>query len=258
MTKIRFFLLACSAILVPAGFEVRAQDADRSQAILKQIDAVYATIPPVKYQPAADRWKHLPKTVERLRQGGTLRIVMLGDSIVNDTSHSQFDRLLERTYPKCKVVKVISVRGSTGCWWYKEDGRVKEWVLDHKPDLVLIGGISQRDDVESIREVIRQTRAGGKAEILVMSGAFGSVDPRDDKQWKHAIDPKGTDYRARLLRMAAEEKVEFLDMSGPWGQYMRDSGKDLNWYKRDPVHANDRGFQVLGRILEKYFAPKEE
>ena len=63
-------LFLCSAILVPPGFEVRAQDADRDRAILKQIDAIYATIPPVKYQPAADRWKHLPKTVERLKEGG--------------------------------------------------------------------------------------------------------------------------------------------------------------------------------------------
>ena len=121
----------------------------------------------------------------------------------------------------------------------------------------MIGGISQRDDVESIREVVKQIRSGSQAEILVMTGAFGSTDPRDDKQWKYAVDPKGTDYRARLLRMAAEEKIEFLDMFGPWGQYIRQSGKDLDWFKRDAVHANDRGFQVLGRILESYFAPKE-
>jgi len=34
-------------------------------------------------------------------------------------------------YPQCKVVKIRSVRGSTGCWWYKEEGRVDEWVLKH-------------------------------------------------------------------------------------------------------------------------------
>jgi len=247
---------AVAVLLAAASGPVRAAPADDRGAVLAKIDAVYATIPPLEYQPPADRWKYLPNTLRRLQEGGTLRIVMLGDSIVNDTSHSQFEKLLERRYPKCQVVKVTSVRGSTGCWWYKEENRVKQWVLDHKPDLVLIGGISQRDDVDSIREVIRQVRAGCRAEILVMTGAFGSVDPRDDKQWHYAIDPKGMDYRARLLRMAAEEKVEFLDMTGPWGQYIRASGKPLDWFKRDPVHANDRGFQVLGRILERYLAPK--
>ena len=57
----------------------------------------------------------------------------------------------------------------------------------------MIGGISNRGDVESIRDVIRQVRA---------------------------------------------------------------SGKDLDWFKRDPVHANSRGEAVLGRILLAYFSPK--
>ena len=27
------------------------------------------------------------------------------------------------------------------------------------------------------------------------------------------------------------------------------------WFQRDRVHANDPGFQILGRILEKLFTP---
>ena len=36
---------------------------------------------------------------------------------------------------------------------------------------------------------------------------------------------------------------------GQWGRYIRESGKDLNWFKRDSIHANIRGEQILGRIL---------
>ena len=32
---------------------------------------------------------------------------------------------------------------------------MKRYVLDLNPDLLIIGGISHRDDVDSIREVIR-------------------------------------------------------------------------------------------------------
>ena len=53
-----------------------------------------------------------------------------------------------------------------------------------------------------------------------MTGAFGTIDPRDDKQWGPEIDPKGTDYRSRLKRLADEEKTGFLDMTGLWGRYM--------------------------------------
>ena len=48
-----------------------------------------------------------------------------------------------------------------------------------RPDLVLIGGISQKN-IECIREVIRQLRAGlPEVEILLATGTFGTADPRD-------------------------------------------------------------------------------
>lgn len=149
---------------------------------LKEIDAIYASMPPLSYKPPADRGKFLGRTGRRLREGGELRVVMLGDSIVNDTSRSQWHLLLERDYPRCKLTKFTSVRGSTGCWWYKDNNRVKLYVLDQKPDLVIVGGISHRDDVDAIREVVRQVQAGCDADILLMTGACGHVNPLDDNQ----------------------------------------------------------------------------
>ena len=40
-----------------------------------------------------------------------------------------------------------------------------------------------------------------------------------------------------------------------WGRYIRDSGKDLRWSKRDDVHANERGMQILGQLLAGHFIP---
>ena len=96
---------------------------------------------------------------------------------------------------------------------------------NERPDLVIIGGISQREDLDAIRDVVR--KAGCDADILLKTGVFGRVDPRDDKQWRYEIEPDGRDYRTRLRQLAAELKVEFLDMHGPWGQYIRESGKEL-------------------------------
>ncbi len=235
--------------------EVTAPDPLKGLPPLDRIEAVYAKMEPVRYEPPADRWVHLDRTRKRLADGDSLRVVMLGDSIVNDTSSSRFELLLERAYPRCRITKVTSVRGSTGCWWYKEENRVEEWVLRHKPDLLMIGGISQRDDVESIREVIRQVRAKADVEVLLMTGAFGTMDPRKDKSWTPEPDPAGTGYRGRLMRLAAEEKCAFLDMTGAWGRYIRESGKGMGWFKRDPIHANERGFQILGRIVAAYLGP---
>ena len=47
--------------------------------------------------------------------------MLLGDSIMGNTSGSAFEQLLMRNYPKCKIIKITSLRGSTGCQYYQED-----------------------------------------------------------------------------------------------------------------------------------------
>jgi len=226
----------------------------KNQRTLEQIESIYSQMEPVRYSPPSGRWKNLPRTKKLLADGGTLRLVMLGDSIVNDTSRSCWNLLVEKRYPECKIEKVTSVRGSTGCWWYKEPGRVKKFVLDHKPALVIIGGISHRSDIDSIRDVIRQIKSESDADVLLMTGAFGSVDPRDDKQWQTISDPNHfSEYRKGLELLAKETGSAFLDMEAAWAAYIRESVKDLDSFKRDPIHANERGEQILGHILESYF-----
>jgi hypothetical protein len=222
---------------------------------LARIDAVYAGMDPVRYTPPSNRWQNLDATRKRLQDGDSLRIVMLGDSIIGDTSSSKFELLLGRMYPRCKVEKITSTRGSTGCWWYKLDNHVDDYVLRHKPDLLMIGGISQRQDVDSIREMIHQVRAKQSPEILLMTPAFGALTDPHIRQWTFDIQADSADYRARLKRLAEEEKCGFVDMTGVWWRYIQQSGKDYGWFQRDRVHANDRGYQILGRILEKFFAP---
>jgi hypothetical protein len=36
---------------------------------------------------------------------------------------------------------------------------------------------------------------------------------------------------------------------------IRESGKDLDWFERDPIRANHRGEQVVGHILTGHPAP---
>jgi len=222
---------------------------------LAQCDAIYASMDKLAYTPppAPERWKNLDRTMRRLREGGTLKIVMLGDSIIGDTSSSSYELMLQRLYPACKIVKQTSVRGSTGCWWYKNDNQVEPYVLKHNPDLLMIGGISQREDIDAIREVIRQVRAKQSPDILLMTPAFGALQDKHIKEW--TFEPAPGSYRDRLRQLAEEEKCGFIDMTGPWWRYVQESGKTYGWFMRDRVHANDRGFQILGRIIEKFFAP---
>lgn len=230
---------------------------ERSDPILDRIDFIYRDMTPLNWTPPPDRWRNLERTRKVLQEGGALRVVMLGDSIVNNTSRSAWEKLVERLYPGIKIEKITSVRGSTGCWYYKDPAQLEEYVLKHKPDLLMIGGISHRDDIESIREVIRQVRNALEPDpdILLMTPCFGDKDPRYDPAWTYEIPNDEKNFRRRLRGLSEEEQTGFIDMTGPWGQYLRTCGEDTHWFKRDMVHANARGEAILGRILEKFFAP---
>ena len=236
------------------------------RAVVKWADKIYAEMPRLTFRPPSGRWTYLKKTLNRLQTGGALKIVMLGDSIVNDIGNSPYDVLLERFYPSCRVNVITSVRGGTGCSYFADNDHVREYVLPHNPNLVIIGGVSNQGDVESVRRVIRQIRKGSEAEFLILSEVvsegfnpaterYEGSNPRTNPDWVEKIDPDGTSYRSRLFRMAREERVEFLDLSGPWGRYTLDSARPYGWFLRDAVHANVRGSLVLARIMEEYFSP---
>ena len=93
-------------------------------------------------------------------------------------------------------------------------------IIPRKPDLVFIGGISQKD-IASIREVIRQLRAGlPDVEILLATGTFGTADPRTPGLARASHSGTGA-YGQALKALAAEERCAYLDMTTPWAEYIR-------------------------------------
>jgi hypothetical protein len=229
--------------------------------VARWADRVYAAMPPVDVAAVPRAGRYLRRTIDKLRRGETLRIVMLGDSVANDTGNSAYDVLIERMYPGAQVELITSVRGGTGCTYYREENRVKPYVLDYEPDLLLIAGISHGHDVEAVRSVIRQVRAVEDPDVLILSGA---ISPPIDLEtaFRHLPEPQRREqirqvegYRPGLARLARQEKVEYLDMRHFWDAYVEEIRRHPMWLRRDHVHANARGRQVLARVLEAYFAP---
>ncbi|MFA6292921.1 MAG: SGNH/GDSL hydrolase family protein [Victivallales bacterium] len=220
-------------------------------------DRLFRTLPLLSYTPPASRLKLLPKTLSAMKSGSPLRIVMLGDSIINDTFNSNFQSLMLRLYPKTGMKFICSVRGGTTCWYYQEPEQFKSYVADLKPDLLVIGGISHRGDIAAIRNVIEMARKEIGCEILLISGPLGEDwRKRDDVRPGNELpvqvwipDP----FVEKQKALAAEMRVEFLDMATVWHNYLGISQKPWQWFHRDRVHGNDRGKQVAGRIIEAYF-----
>lgn len=216
---------------------------------LTQIRRIQAEMPPGKStSPAGDR-AFLQRTRRLLREGGDLRLLALGDSIVNDTMRSGWVGLLQAAHPQTRIEATVYVRGGGGCQHFRAEGRIQRYVLPRRPDLVLIGGISQRDIVD-IREVIHQLRQGlPEVEILLFTGAFGTVDPRDPAALAR-VRYSGTGAYGRALQaLALEEHCAYLDLTTPWAEYLRSSGLHPHRFYRDRVHANEYGEQILARIM---------
>ena len=225
---------------------------------LAQINAIQAAMPRGEFAvPPAD-WKNLPRMLRILRDGGALHVLGLGDSIVNDTMRSGWLAILGELYPKAVIRGTGLVRGSGGCQHYKEEGRIENYVVPLKPDLVFIGGISQKD-VDSIRTVIHQLRVAlPDVEILLATGAFGNFDPRDAGETAHAPHSGTGPYGVALRQLAADEKCAYLNMTSPWVEYIRTSGQHPHVFYRDVVHPNEFGEQILCKILMAFFAPSKD
>ena len=230
-----------------------------AEAAAKWCDRLYQTLPPLSCTAPADRLKLLPKTVDAMKTGRPWRVVMLGDSIINDTFNSNFQSLLTRLYPKADMKFICSVRGSTGCWYYQEPEHFKSYVSGLNPDLLIIGGISQKDDIAAIRKVIEMTRQQIGCEILLMSGPLGNDWRKHDEKKPDAALPvqtwTPTPFVEKQRQLAEELHVEFLDTATAWHNYLGRSGKPWQWFQRDAVHGDDRGKQIVGRIVEAYFKP---
>jgi lysophospholipase L1-like esterase len=223
----------------------------------EQIDKIQAEMPKAKFTAPQPDWTHLKRTRQRLTEGGPLHIFAMGDSIVNDTMRSGWLAKLQQAYPKAQIRGTVYVRGGGGCHHYKEEGRVAKNVVPRKPDLMLIGGISQKD-IESIREVIRQLRAElPEVEILLFTGTFGTADPRDAEALAKARHSGTGEWGAELKKLAEEQRCAYLDMTTPWAEYIRSADIHPHLFYRDRVHANEAGEQILTKILMAFFAPAQ-
>lgn len=224
---------------------------------LEQITAIQKEMPPGDFAPATPDWAPLSRTRKILTEGGHLCLLALGDSIVNDTMRSGWVAKLSEAYPKADIEAWVYVRGGGACRHYMEEGRVTKWVVPRKPDLVLIGGISQGGEIDNIRTVIHQLRAAlPDVEILLATGVFGSqADPRIPEELAKAPYSGTGDYGLQLMKLAAEENCAYLDMTTPWAEYVRSAHVHPHRLYRDRVHANEYGEQILTKILMSFFRP---
>ena len=254
-------------------------------------DEVYSRLPPVVVEPMGDAFLSAPKTLDALKTGKPWRILLLGDSIVQDTFHSQFHALVKRAYPKSDVTWLVSVRGSTGCWFYRKPENFANYVAVYRPDCVIVGGVSNWYEAkeefpvmgnEAIFEVGEKIRAMG-AELIVMSPTL-AVDTRlhscveaaapapvrayDAVAEAEALGTTGyvpskpdaglsPERFAELKSGCAKRGWGFIDAFTPCYRWLYESGLPYGFYSRDVVHSGELGKQIIGRVMLAFFVAGE-
>ena len=241
-------------------------------------DALYATLPALDFHPATDSFKLLPKTAEALKTGKPWRVVMLGDSIMNDSYNSVFQAQVKRDFPQSQIDFIISIRGRTGCWFYQDPQNFDDYVTKHKPDLLMIGGISNLNGycdkvpeaMQHIKSVIDQAQKLG-CEVVLLSPPH-SIDWRRAELQNEAANlpimkwnEDTLDQRNNLPllwspydALAKTCNIAFWNMTIPTADYIAKSEKPHDFFNRDIIHNNDRGKQIVGRILSSYFLTAKE
>ena len=245
----------------PADIKVEVEKVEEGYSIfpspcrsLAQIAQIQKELPAGSFTPPPAAWENLRRVRRILIEGGDLHIMAVGDSIVNDTMRSGWVAKLAEAYPKARIKATVYSRGGGGCQHFKENGRVAAQIVPRKPDLIFIGGISQKD-MASIAEVIHQIRAGlPGAEFLLASGVFGSLDPRNPEALARYPRASGSGpYGKALMQLAADERCSYLDMTTPWAEYIRSTKLHPYLFHRDAVHANEIGEQILSKVMMAFW-----
>ena len=286
-----------NATLVPVQMQIRFQsiapevyiddvllETTTPEEVARWGDTYYDTLPAkLDYVPKSDRWTNLPQTLNKLRTGQNLRMVMLGDSVEQDTANAPFDAWLERLYPGASIEVISSTRSGTGVSYYVS--YVPQYVLAYQPDLLCIGGIDNPDNMSYYQSIVDQVRADNSAngyttEFLMLTEEWSpnvqanqncflapGVTELDQVPANNAGGvPSG--FRGDLLMFCSTNNCEYLDLTGVACEFIYgpaaaagvspptdSNGDPYSFWMRDYVHSSDNGKMIQGRMLEAFFAP---
>ena len=225
-----------------------------------------ATLPKLEAPKTDGAWAKLPKTRAKILAGEPVSVVFLGDSIVNDTWCGNAVALIQDALPKADLRCFISVRGGTGCWYYHEKENFDAYVTRYRPDLVLIGGISnfggKNRKVDFLEDCFAETisrcqKLGAEVVVMTPPPSYEFRADAEAKPFDPALTREGTkcwfleqDYERRA---AARTGAAVWDLTTAPAEAISRSGKPLNWFKRDAAHNDDRGKQLIAQTLAAYF-----
>lgn len=206
----------------------------------------------------------LPKTMEKLRQGGNLQIVYYGDSITEGYNCSSYmnsepylprwsellTRSLQNAYPQADISAVnTGLAGQTSAWGVEN---VQARVMDYHPDLVVLAfgmndgtqNLNAAGFVSNIQEIMTEVQAANPdVEFILLSTTLANPIS--------TFVGTQCDYEPVLLSLE-REGVAVAQMSSMHESlltkkaYAHMTGNNIN-------HPNDFLVRVYGQVLAALF-----
>ena len=216
--------------------------------------------------------KLLPKTMNKLRSGGKLKILAWGDS-VTDASYlqdkersrwqSQFVARLKAKYPSADIELSTEAWGGhdTASYLAEPPGSVhnyKEKVLAAKPDLVIMEFINdawldQKTVDERYGRFLSDFKEIG-AELIINTPHYSRPDwMQDGSKLQKGIDDDPRPYVKALRVFAAKNGVALSDVSMRYGRLWRQGIPYLTLLCNNINHPDAQGLSIFADSLMNLF-----
>ncbi len=226
-----------------------------------------ATLPNLDAPKTDGAWDKLRKTRAKILSGKPVNVVFLGDSIINDTWCGNAVALIQNALPQSDLRCFLSVRGSTGCWYYHEKKNFDEYVAKYSPDLVIIGGISnylgpKRYTFKQVEDFMAETiercqKIGAEVVVCTPPPSYEFRKDAEPRPFDRSLTRETSDFQylhqEYQRRAAARTGAQVWDTTTAPCEAIARSGKPLNWFKRDAAHSDDRGKQLIAQTLAAFF-----
>lgn len=202
----------------------------------------------------------LPKSIEKLAQGGPFTIVFWGDSVTcgGDTSTPEaafpqsFTAWLRNRYPQASI---SYVNAGTGGW--NSDTKLplfEKEVIEHQPDLVVIEFVNDmgmtRDHLfKNYTEAVERIRQIG-GEVIIITPHFVRPD------WMGGAGLRTHEPRAAVVYLkefAAMNRVAVADASRRWEHLWQEGIPYMTLLYNAINHPDDRGHGIFVEELRKCF-----
>jgi len=207
----------------------------------------------------------LPQTINKLKNGNDVSIVLLGDSISSGCNASgwadgapyqpPFPNLLrqhlQHQYGANVTLENLAVSGKSTPWGLTQI----EAVIQHRPDLVIIAfgmndsaGLSAEAYGKNTARMIAKARElRPQTEFILVATMLGN---RDWTLLKHDVFPE---FREQLKSLC-EPGVALADLTSVWDEFLkRKQDRDLTG--NGVNHPNDFGHRVYAQVLASLLVP---